>query len=133
MCFSSCSHEAFPGQCNTLQGSTQSRLGSAFAVFNSQDLASKLNETASPICNSDSSLLFLLIILLRWRLFESSPSPLWCIPQRLSSVHKLERLLIVWGCSRHCVPVIHRAILLRIYRRLSTHCMLELVDIWRVH
>ncbi len=58
-----------------------------------------------------------------WKL----PAPLWCIPQRLSSVHKLERLLIVWGCSRHCVPVIHRAILLRIYRRLSTHCML--VDI----
>jgi hypothetical protein len=63
MCFSSCSRETFPGQCNTFQGSTQSRLGSAFAVFSSQDL--KLNETASPICNSDSSLLFLLIILLR--------------------------------------------------------------------
>jgi hypothetical protein len=43
-----------------------------------------------------------------WRLFESSLSASVVHSSKTSRVHKLERLLIVCGCSRHCVPVIHR-------------------------
>jgi hypothetical protein len=50
----------------------QSRLGTAFDELNYQDLASKLDETASPICNSELSLLFFQILPLGLPLFKGT-------------------------------------------------------------